>query len=193
VGRRAGPYCTSLLARYSAQERYYHNTAHIVDCLRQLEAFEKASKVTVQDHVRLAVFYHDAIYDPRRHDNEAQSASLARKELAPFVDPGSLDAIGDLIQATDHKQPPANGVAAQIVDADLSILGTSPELFDRYEAAIRAEYSWVPEEKFRAGRAAVLKHFLAREQIYTTHWFHEQYEGITRVNLSRSLAALGEL
>jgi predicted metal-dependent HD superfamily phosphohydrolase len=77
-----------------------------------------------------------------------------------------------------------------LVDADLSILGTPPALYDGYARAVRAEYSWVATAAYRDGRTAVLGGILARPSIYLHQSYQDLFESQARVNLSRELAEL---
>jgi predicted metal-dependent HD superfamily phosphohydrolase len=140
--------------------------------------------------VRAAIFYHDAIYDPKRSDNEEQSAHLAKSALSTALVAAALDHVTRLILATDHKRPLQTLDEELIVDIDLSILGREPEVFDFYDRAIRLEYAFVPEDKYRVGRTAVLNQFLNRPQIYSTPYFQLQHETQSRVNLIKAIAAL---
>ena len=79
---------------------------------------------------------------------------------------------------------------AFFLDMDLSILGAAPEVFTAYEAAIRKEYAFVPAADYRQGRSAILKSFLAREQLYFTAYFRDRLEPQARQNLQQSLARL---
>jgi predicted metal-dependent HD superfamily phosphohydrolase len=64
-----------LLPRYSEPHRHYHNVQHIEECLREFEFGQHLAADPAA--VELAILFHDAIYDPRRSDNEEQSAQLA--------------------------------------------------------------------------------------------------------------------
>ena len=79
---------------------------------------------------------------------------------------------------------------AMFLDMDLSILGAAPEVFDAYEAGVRHEYREVPDEAFRAGRAAILEGLLAREALYFSDWGRERFEAAAHQNLVRSIAKL---
>ena len=100
------------------------------------------------------------------------------------------DAVRGLILATLHASLPLSADAAVVADIDLAVLGKPQEAFDDYERAIRREYGHVAEAAFRAGRAEVLRGFLARPRIYATDSFARRYEMTARQNLGRSLSAL---
>ena len=76
-----------------------------------------------------------------------------------------------------------------LLDADLAILGAEPETYARYARRIRAEYAWVTDEVYRAGRLTVLRQFLARQHIYHTAQY-QRLESQVRLNLEREIAIL---
>ena len=141
--------------------------------------------------VELAIWFHDAIYDPHAYDNEERSAELARRWISECG--GSVDlcnSVGTLVMATKTHEPNTYADAPLLVDVDLSILGQPKARFDEYERQIRAEYGWVPEKIFAAKRAEILQRFVERPRIYMTKHFLEKYEQLARGNLERSIAAL---
>jgi predicted metal-dependent HD superfamily phosphohydrolase len=181
-------------ALYGAPGRYYHGISHI-EALLAL-ACEYHPALADPEAVEAAIWFHDAVYDSRAKDNEAQSAALAREKLGGRIDAGRLERIVSMIEATATHQlpesadPDAVSDAALFLDMDLSVLGASPEVFAEYERAVRQEYSWVPEPAWIAGRGAVLKNFLARASIFHTPEFRNRFEAQARNNMERSLAAL---
>lgn len=184
-----------LRARYAAPDRHYHGQRHI-DLLLALHA-ELRPALSAPDAVELAIWYHDAIYDPRRADNEAESAALLRADLSGIADPALVRHAATLVLATHtHRVPP--GLApplasdcAHFLDMDLSILGADADTFAWYDAAIRREYAHVPEDQWRRRRPAVLASFLARDRLYLTEQFHARLDAIARANLKRAIAGLG--
>ena len=77
-----------------------------------------------------------------------------------------------------------------MVDLDLTILGQDPASYDRFERDVRTEYGWVPEEIFRARRAAILREFAGRPAIFHHASVRERYEQSARRNLARAIEAL---
>jgi len=180
-----------LCALYSEPERVYHNLAHIEFCLTQLETVR--SLATYPTTIEAAIWFHDVFYDSRRNDNEEASAAWARLVLTEAgINAEEIDRVCALILITKHDAPPIDNDAKLLVDIDLAILGRPTAEFDRYEAAIRQEYAWVPDAQFRAGRSKILRMFLDREQIYHTAPFYTGYEQPARENLQRSLAQLSQ-
>jgi predicted metal-dependent HD superfamily phosphohydrolase len=184
-----------LRARYAAPGRHYHGQRHI-DLLLALHA-ELRPALASPDAVELAIWYHDAVYDARRSDNEAESAALLRADLAGIADPALVAAAATLVLATrSHRVPPGIAPAladdcAHFLDMDLSILGAPPDLFAWYDAAIRREYAHVPEPEWRRRRPAVLAGFLARDRLYLTGRAHALLDAPARANLRAAIAALG--
>lgn len=179
---------------YRAPDRFYHGLSHI-DALLAL-AGEHRALLADPEGVEAVIWFHDAIYDSTRKDNEERSAKLAVERLSGKVEPERLQRMVKMIEATKTHQVPgfaheaARRDAALFLDMDLSILGAPPSEFDAYEQAVRREYGWVEEEAWRAGRAAVLKNFLTRAYIFHTGIFRESHERQARANIARSIARL---
>ena len=169
-------------------QRRYHTLQHLAECLAHLEPVRQLAGAPAE--VELALWFHDAVYDVRGHDNEARSAAWTRDELLAA---GLADAAGrvhDLVMATRHAALPETADEALLVDIDLAILGASEERFAQYEAQVRAEYAWVDDAVFRSRRRDVLTGFLARPTIYATAHFRALLEAAARTNLERSIARL---
>ena len=177
------PIFVDLLERYSESFRAYHNLEHIQECLDHLDAARHLAARPVE--VELAIWFHDAIYDPRRSDNEERSALLAEEALG--IAPQTARRVGDLIRLTTHARMPPVGDGALLCDIDLAILGAPPERFARYNNAIRREYEWVPEDVYRQERARVLARFLERQRIYYSQFFFERLERQARTNITAAL------
>ncbi|HET8746191.1 MAG TPA: N-methyl-D-aspartate receptor NMDAR2C subunit, partial [Ramlibacter sp.] len=169
--------------------RHYHTLQHLRACLAHLDAAATLAQHPVE--VELALWFHDAVYDPRCADNEERSAEWAwRSILAAGCGEEVAQRVQRLVLATHGHAASDDADTRLLLDIDLAILGAAPARFDDYEAQIRAEYAHVPEPQFRLRRSEVLASFLARPRIYLTAAFHDALEHRARENLRRSLAAL---
>lgn len=178
-----------LRRRYSAPERAYHNLYHIAACLHVLD--QSKDDATYADLVELAIWFHDAVYDPQRSDNEQQSAALAAAHASALqLIPSHVQALERMILTTSHAAAPVDTDDELIADIDLSILGAPESEYDRYAARIRQEYSFAGEADFRAGRAKVLRGFLERRRIFGTSRLRARFETPARANLTRELESL---
>ena len=179
---------TELAAAYSEPHRRYHTTQHIESCLRELGRFE--THAIHLNEMRWALLFHDAIYDPRRNDNEALSADWACRVMQELQRPeDEIARVRKLIMATVHAAQAETPDEALLLDIDLSILGADEATFDEYDRAIRIEYEWVPEQAYRFARAAVLQGFLQRQRIFQTAPYQDR-EAIARRNLERAMDRL---
>ena len=191
VGMYASPCTPDLLSRYREPQRHYHTLEHIHACLGEL------ARVSDLDDgerriLEYAIWWHDAVYDPQRPDNEEASAELARHALRERgEEPAVIDEVVRLVRLTQGHAPEAGDrLGGLMTSIDLSILGSAPEAYDRYAAQVREEYAFVPEPLYRSGRAAILRRFLQRPVIYPDAGFADRYERRARSNLSREIAAL---
>jgi predicted metal-dependent HD superfamily phosphohydrolase len=188
-GSDAGPLADALLTAWSGPDRHYHHLRHLSDCLALLDHL--GEPLPARDRIEAALWFHDAVYDSRAADNEARSAAWARDGLSGVgVDPAVAAEIARLVMATTHQRAPADEAARLVADIDLAVLGRPQPEFDAYDAAIRAEYAWVPEPEYRRRRADVLAALLAREPLYLTPTFHRRYEIAARENLRRCVTRL---
>ncbi len=179
-----------LIARYREPHRRYHTMAHIEDCLDQVRTSTDLESGQ-RDLLETAIWFHDAIYDPTRPANEAESARLARARLAANVDPAFVDEVERLILLTSgHTVEDGDVIGARLVSIDLSILGARPDRYDAYARAIREEYAHVPEPAWRAGRTAVMQRFLDSPRLFPDPRFAARLEAAARANIRREIAAL---
>jgi predicted metal-dependent HD superfamily phosphohydrolase len=187
----AAPWYDRLTRAYGEPHRHYHNLQHIAECLAEFDAARSVMHPSAA--VELALWFHDAVYDPRAEDNEEQSAAMARHCLGAAGVSRLAAPVSDLVMATKAHRGEAGPDSALVVDIDLSILGQGEHRFSEYEAQIRAEYGWVPQAIFNSKRAQILERFLARRHIYTTHVFAAKYEEQARRNLENSILKLKDV
>ena len=174
---------------YGEAHRAYHTGAHVAACLAHLSTHQDMAKRP--DEIRLALWFHDAIYDPFAQDNERKSADWAVRFCK---ENGATDEfcarIDRLIMVTEHDVLPLTEDEALLIDCDLAILGAAEDRYDWFEQAVRKEYQKVPGLLFRRGRRKILQGFLDRPNIFQTAYFQEAYEKRARNNLGRAIKAL---
>jgi predicted metal-dependent HD superfamily phosphohydrolase len=181
----------ALLACHEEPQRHYHTLRHLAECLTWLgELRACASRPEV---LAMALWFHDAVYDPQRADNEQRSADWARDALlAHAVAPATARRVHDLVLATRHDAPATDAPGGPdpdrdlLLDIDLSILGADPARFAEYGREIRAEYAFVPRWIYRRKRRAVLAGFAARVPLYATAPLGARLEAQAHRNLAQA-------
>jgi predicted metal-dependent HD superfamily phosphohydrolase len=185
------PLGADLLRRYAEPHRRYHTTEHLAAVLDHVD--ELLREADDADAVRLAAWFHDAVYDPSRGDNEERSAVLAERMLAETDLPaGTIAEVARLVRlTTTHDPAEGDRNGAVLSDADLAILAAPPDGYAAYAAAVREEYAAVPDEVFRQSRADVLRSLLDLPALFRTAPGRERWEEAARHNLRTELMLLG--
>ncbi|MEB3291872.1 MAG: hypothetical protein VKJ24_01805 [Synechococcales bacterium] len=183
---------------YLHPDRAYHNLTHVAEVLQAIAQFSQPSdRSQLQDaHANaeidaallFAVWFHDVIYDSKANDNEEKSAILAETVLTSLsISKTIVQTVQDLVLATKRHCANGNPLAEVLLDADLAILGQSPDRYQAYARAIRQEYAWVPDDAYGQGRGQVLQGFLQRDRLYYTAIAYQLYEQPARNNLLAEL------
>ncbi|MGW0711369.1 HD domain-containing protein [Streptomyces sp. NPDC002643] len=184
------PYAANLIARWSEPQRKYHTLDHLTAVLDHIDTL--AEYADDPDVVRLAAWFHDAVYLPERSTNEERSARLAERALPEAgVPEAKVAEVARLVRLTVTHAPADDDRNGQVLcDADLAILASAPDAYAAYAAAVREEYGFVPDEVFRRGRAGVLRQLLALPKLFRTPYGEREWERRARENLRRELADL---
>jgi predicted metal-dependent HD superfamily phosphohydrolase len=179
-----------IVAQYSAGHRVYHNLSHVDALLENAENFK--DQFADEEGVRLAVWFHDAVYEPRSASNEIESSRLAVESLAALNFPQEkIEKVEKMILATrTHDAAGLDADGELFLDLDLGILGADKNLYRRYAQAIREEYSFVPESLYRVKRREILESFLRREFIYYTAEMRASREEAARRNVANEIKEL---
>lgn len=179
-----------LLARYGEPHRHYHNRRHLAEVLEVVDEF--ADHATDVEAVRLAAWFHDAVYDPQRIDNEQASARLAARTLMEFgwPDERTREVVRLVLLTTRHDAPPGDRNGALLCDADLRILGAGPARYAAYRAGVRLEYAHLDDASYVVGRQAVLRSLLALPVLYRLAPARARWEERARRNVTAELRDL---
>ncbi|MGC3953746.1 MAG: DUF4031 domain-containing protein [Propionicimonas sp.] len=162
-----------LLARWQQAHRVYHDVRHLAQALA---AAQLVSGGEPGRAVRLALWFHDAVYDLRPGLDEEASAQLATSRLAGLLPADEVAEVARLVRLTaEHTVAPDDPAGAVVVDADLSVLGLPAGRYHVYVRDVRQEYRALSDAEFREGRTRVLRRLLALEPLFHTaigrsHW-----------------------
>lgn len=180
-----------LVAAWSEPHRRYHSLQHLRDILAGVD--ELSAFADDPDSVRLAAWYHDAVY-AGLPDDEEQSARRAERELSSLgVAPAVVDEVARLVRLTiTHDPAPGDHNGEVLSDADLASLAVPGEHYRRNSAAIREEYRHIPDEVFRKGRLQVLAALLGGTAVFRTEPGRRCWEAAARDNMSAEMAALSQ-
>ncbi|HEY7224442.1 MAG TPA: metal-dependent phosphohydrolase [Micromonosporaceae bacterium] len=179
-----------LLGRWGEPHRHYHTVDHLAFVLAVVD--EHHGHADDADAVRLAAWYHDAVYDPHRVDNEEASALLAETALPALgVTQARVAEVARLVRLTAGHDPAAGDRNGELLtDADLAVLASPAETYAAYTAAVRREYAHVSDPYFATGRASVLHTLLNLPHLFHVPVLRERWENTARANLSRELQSL---
>lgn len=185
-----------LIERWQEPIRHFHNLTHLIDVLQRVDTL--AEETHHPDCVRLAAWYHGAIFDTShvRHykraagKDEAGSADLARTQLTALgVPEAAVTRICDIIMTLAGHCSKDNIDAQALCDADLGSLAVEPQKYRSYRENVRREYDHVPLLDYLEARTAIIKRFLDRPHIFTTP-MATQWEDAARENLTAELQRL---
>ncbi|MEV5409971.1 metal-dependent phosphohydrolase [Thermopolyspora sp. NPDC052614] len=182
-----------LLARWSEPHRRYHTRAHLRAVLTAIDPLATAAADPAA--VRLAAWFHDAVYDGHPGQDEERSAQLAQSHLPRCgVPPERVAEAARLVRLTaTHAPAPGDRNGEVLCDADLAILAAPRDAYAAYTRAIREEYRHIPDELFALGRSQVLRNLLAMPRLYRTPAAHDLWETAARANIAAELSELTAL
>lgn len=170
-----------IIQKYTESHRYYHNFNHIA---RMFEVAGLYNLILTKEQY-LAIFFHDVVYNPKRHDNEEQSVKVFNdwcfNRKANNFD---VKIVRQIILDTKLELPTIEE-SKIVIDLDLYDLSTS-----RYfpnAVLIEQEFlTCVTSAKFDKGRKEWIKSFLRRNTIYVSNW-GKQFETKARTNMKNEL------
>lgn len=188
------PGSDELEARYQEPHRRYHTLVHIECVLR--DSGWLANAVGLDNRSKsilvLAVCAHDVIYTGAPVEDEQASADWATSRLTDAgVDVQATDQVSKAVLATiSHEVDPLDLLVACLLDADLAILGSPADVYDRYAKDVRGEYDRFDDATWKLGRSHVLEQMKKRSRLFLTEPGRERWESDARVNLDRELRSL---
>lgn len=179
-----------LAACYGEAHRAYHTLDHLDDLFAKLTLH--AAEAVEPLRLAFAAWYHDIVYVAGARDNEERSAERAREDLAAMdAEAGLVARVMRLIRATaSHTTAKGDGDDLVFLDADFSILGSAPDAYLRYVAAVRKEYADIDDAAWRNGRGAFLALAIGQPRVFRTEIFETAYGARARANMKTELQSL---
>ena len=189
----AAQWLDEVLGAYRAEGRHYHGIRHVAWVVRHVETIAADHPVDDVSATVAAAFFHDVVYDPLRHDNEAESAAMAERAVREIGWPESVCRhVAELVLATaGHDVQGVDRDTAVLLAADLAVLAAEPSRYSDYATAVRREYAHIDEAGWRSGRGAVLRTLLDRPNLFAPELALDEWERRARANLTSELASLG--
>ena len=187
--------------------RAYHNIFHIIHMMEELSDFvSHGGNSEVSEHGRfymnhytLAALYHDIHIESDYLESlksmageRAQLMSIARipRDIRDTMNLQMVERLISFTACSSGTPTPTEGWEKAFVDADFSILGQTPAVYDKYATGIRAEYVRSTDEDYRKGRTAFLQGLLDMDNIFSTSYFRDKYESRARQNIQNEIDKL---
>lgn len=170
---------------YLGDDRFYHDTEHIRQCLEKLD--EAVDECGRHPEVELATWFHDAVYHAGSPDNESKSADWFRDRSENYLEENTIEHVSNLITITEHRNQPQTDLEKLMVDVDLSSFSLPFDQFLRDGSNVRKEFKAYSDEKFVAGQRSFLTGLIGRSSIFSTDYFHQHYEKKARDNINKLL------
>jgi predicted metal-dependent HD superfamily phosphohydrolase len=187
----------TVIGYHRAPTRHYHGVRHIRWVVHHGRELAESTVPPLEagdlDAVVAAAFFHDAVYDTSRSDNESASARLAARALGEIGwDRPAIEHVASMIEATaNHRVERLDDAATSVlVAADLAVLAAEPAPYVDYTRAVRREYAHLDDEAWRSGRSAFIRTTLDSAHIFPSALGLDVWERRARANLSAELAAL---
>lgn len=142
---------------------------------------------------KLAIFFHDVVYDPAQKppENEHASAMALKEKLGQHIDEAVINKAMAIIEATASHKATSDRDTDLVLDIDMSVLGRDWEEYSKYAEDTMKEY--VPvygEEAYRQGRPELfLEPTIAAGNIFLTEEFRE-LEGPALSNMRKEAELL---
>lgn len=142
--------------KWAEPHRFFHNEAHLASIVKTIEAqFEKGEINEEQRNILLmSAYFHDVVYDPKRNDNEEQSAVFFIKRAGSHP---NINQVREIILDTKTHEP-NNPLSKRFTDIDMQIV-TQSDFTDllEWELSIFKEYQYIDYTVYKIHRLILLR------------------------------------
>jgi predicted metal-dependent HD superfamily phosphohydrolase len=195
----------NLKVQYTTGTRAYHTLdGHVVHCLEELDTVR--DKLDSPHIAELALWFHDAVYQPPLTSNEAASVMYMHDQMRGldhrllsmaayhiFATHPDDDEAARHLRTSHLSETARRSVEADqwyVKDIDFAILGQPEERYREYAAQIREEYSFAADPVYNTARREFLEKLLSREALFFTGTFAQRYEAQARKNIAAEIERL---
>lgn len=173
-----------LFARMNDFRLHYHTPIHILSIFD----FAREHKISLQHHETLAIWFHDAIYEPTNKNNEERSTDFMIALVSEYIPYEKYSAAANIIEDTArHLEPLQYNSSDLVLDLDISNFACDCVEHLTANEAIRREFSQYSDLEFLKGRLDFLQKFLAKGFIYRTPIFKEKFETKAITNIQEDI------
>lgn len=143
---------------WADKRRFYHSTNHLIQILQDIEKDNsfKFLNAYEKEALLLAAFFHDAIYDPKKKDNEDDSIRFF-KSFYISKDAKMQHVVCNLIETTKHRKRPLGKLERIFWDADNAKFKEGYDALLEYEKLIQKEYSFLSKKEYKEKRIKFLE------------------------------------
>lgn len=174
------PVFYELIRKYSKKHRHYHNWEHINEMLSIADSLS----VELSEAQKIAILFHDVIYNIGDKDNEIKSALFMREELeGTYISDETIQIAERIILDTANHQPTIEE-SKIVLDLDMAHLAFDFNIFLHYRDKIKKEYSIFSDYDFYNGEISFMENTLKQEEILFTDLFDEDK---LRANLKKKI------
>jgi len=144
---------------WNEKSRFYHSTNHLIQILQDIEKDIEFKELNVYEKhaLLLSAFFHDAIYDPRKKDNEERSIDLFVNSFKDKTDTQMLNTVKKLIEVTKYRKRPIDKLQRIMWDADNAGFKKGYDTLLKNEKLIAQEYFFIPKKEYKQKRIEFLK------------------------------------
>jgi predicted metal-dependent HD superfamily phosphohydrolase len=143
---------------WNEKTRYYHNVNHLIQILEDIEKHIDFRYLYAHEKqaLLLAAFFHDAIYNPKRNDNEDQSIKYFK---ASYIGKFKviLETVCDLIETTKYRNRPTIKLQRIFWEADNAKFKAGYKELLNNEKMLQKEYSFIDKKKYKEKRIKFLE------------------------------------
>ncbi len=181
----------------SERSRVYHNFQRIQMMLRDLTSFVESSKQELSenqiDAIKLAIWFHQAVYDAYSRTNEEDSVELFASWFDSIEDKKCdndekelfSNVVNMILTSKNPEKYDGTNLAMEVfLDLDRAVLGKPMYIYKTYFQSISLELYNTTLKVFSTRRSHFIEKLLKRKSIYRTKYFQDKYEKTAKENLA---------